>query len=72
MRTVDVARLLESGTTSVTQPAMTREQFAREKNYRAAVTVARSMLSQDLITSAEMKRIERFFARKFSPVWGHL
>lgn len=72
MRTVDAARLLEPDRASLSAPAMTREQFAREKSFRAAMAVARSLHEQGLITGAEMKRMKRFFAHKFSPMWGHL
>ena len=51
---------------------MTHEQFKRELNYDAALSVARRMLTAGLISRAEFVRIDAILQEKFSPVWGGL
>ena len=54
------------------QTLLTREQFERELNYDAALSVARRMLAAGLISRAEFVRIDAILREKFSPVWGGL
>ena len=54
------------------QPMLTRDQFQRELSYRAALSVARRLLENKLITRKEFVRIDAVLRRKFSPVWGGL
>lgn len=53
-------------------PLLTKEQFERELNYRAALSIARQMREGGLVTPGEFVQIDRFLRRKFSPVWGCL
>lgn len=53
-------------------PLLTKEQFERELNYRAALSIARQMREDGLVTPKEFVQIDRFLRRKFSPVWGGL
>ena len=54
------------------QPMLTHDQFQRELSYRAAISVARQLLENKLITRREFVRIDAVLRRKFSPVWGGL
>lgn len=54
------------------QALLTHEQFERELNYDAALSIARRMLSAGLISRAEFVRIDAILREKFSPVWGGL
>ena len=54
------------------QPMLTLDQFQRELSYRAAISVARRLLENKLITQKEFVRIDAVLRRKFSPVWGGL
>ena len=54
------------------QTLLTYEQFERELNYDAALSVARRMLAEGLISRAEFVRIDAILREKFSPVWGGL
>jgi len=49
---------------------MTTEQFDREKNYLAAVAVARAMLKQRIIDDDDFDKMEVVFRMKFSPPIG--
>ena len=53
-------------------PMLTHDQFQRELSYRAALSVARRLLENKLITRKEFVRIDAVLRRKFSPVWGGL
>ncbi len=53
-------------------PLLTKEQFERELNYRAVLSIARQMREDGLVTPKEFVQIDRFLRRKFSPVWGGL
>ena len=72
MRPVDVSKCVGQSYEHVTQKPMTPEQFGREKRYRLAMTIAKSLLKNELITQDEYAHIDTIFARKFSPVWGGL
>ena len=54
------------------QPMLTLDQFQRELSYRAAISVARRVQTEEIITRREFVRIDTFLRRKFSPVWGGL
>ena len=54
------------------QPMLTHDQFQRELSYRAAISVARRLLENKLITRKEFVIIDAVLRRKFSPVWGGL
>lgn len=54
------------------QPMLTHDQFQRELSYRAAISVARRLLENKLITRKKFVRIDAVLRRKFSPVWGGL
>lgn len=54
------------------QPMLTLDQFQRELPYRAAISVARRLQTEEIITRREFVRIDTFLRRKFSPVWGGL
>ena len=51
---------------------MTKEQFEREKNYQAAMVIARNLRRQALITEKEYRQIRSIFFRKYQPVIGTL
>lgn len=53
-------------------PLLTKEQFERELNYRAALSIAKQMREDGLVTPGEFVQIDRFLRRKFSSVWGGL
>lgn len=55
-----------------TASILTKEQFERELNYRAALSIAKQMQEDGLVTPKEFVQIDRFLRRKFSPVWGGL
>ena len=55
-----------------TAPILTKEQFERELNYRAALSIAKQMREDGLVTPGEFVQIDTFLRRKFSPVWGGL
>ena len=54
------------------QALLTRDQFERELNYDAALSIARRMLTAGLISRAEFVRIDAILREKFSPVWGRI
>lgn len=54
------------------QPMLTHDQFQRELSYRTAISAARRLLENKLITRKEFVRIDAVLRRKFSPVWGGL
>ena len=51
---------------------LTREQFDREADYRAAMAIMRNLHAQGLLTDKEYGHIEPILAKKFSPVWAGL
>ncbi|MDR1409621.1 MAG: hypothetical protein LBJ12_05050 [Oscillospiraceae bacterium] len=51
---------------------MTTEQFARERDYGAAISIARSMLRRGLITEREYRKIDTMLGRKYRPIIGGL
>lgn len=51
---------------------MTPEQFEREKNFRVAMTIAKSMLAHGLITAADYDQINGMLIEKYVPIIGSL
>lgn len=51
---------------------MTPEQFEREKTYQITISIARSMLQQEIITKREFKKINRIMVEKYHPLIGSL
>lgn len=51
---------------------MTKEQFECEKNYRVSLSIAKSMLSKNLITDHEYIKINKILITKYKPVLGGL
>lgn len=51
---------------------MTSAQFEREKNYRAAICIAKNMLSEDLINRKEFNKIKSILIAKYNPAIGSL
>jgi len=49
---------------------MTPEQFDREKNYQAALAVARAMRKQGIVDDDDFDKMEAVFRLKFSPPIG--
>ena len=49
---------------------MTREQFEREMNYRAAMNIAKEMLRRGFIDAKDYAKIDAAFKRKYKPVIG--
>ena len=51
---------------------MTKEQFVREWNYCAAISIAKFMRLEQVITEKEYLKIEKRFNRKYCPIIGGL
>ena len=49
---------------------MTDAQFEREKNYRAAVPIAKEMLKAEVISAEDFEQVKVFFIERFQPVFG--
>ena len=49
---------------------MTKEQFARERDYGAAVLIAKTLLRAGLISEREYRKIDTILTRKYQPVIG--
>jgi len=49
---------------------MTPEQFDREKKYQAALSVARALLKNGIITEDDYDKIEEVLRMKFLPLIG--
>jgi len=49
---------------------MTDQQFQREANYRAAISVAKEMLTAGIISDDDFSKIKAFFIEKFQPVFA--
>jgi uncharacterized membrane protein len=61
-----------SKTGSERRRAVNNEQFDREKNYGAAISIAKALLSKGLITEKEYAKIDTIFIRKYRPIIGGL
>lgn len=51
---------------------MTEEQFRAEKCYQVAMSVARRMLREELITEEEYRQFDTKMTEKYAPVFGTL
>jgi hypothetical protein len=51
---------------------MTKEQFSRERDYNAAISVARTLCKNGCITDKEYHKINAIFLRKYRPIIGSL
>ena len=51
---------------------MNRQQFQREKEYGAALAIAKAMLNKSLITANDYRRLRAALMRKYRPVIGSL
>ncbi|MCL2194387.1 MAG: hypothetical protein FWB76_00330 [Oscillospiraceae bacterium] len=49
---------------------MSTQQFNREANYQAALSMARDMLRQGVIDDDDFVKIEAHFRMKFSPCFS--
>ena len=49
---------------------MTQEQFARERDYGASVSIAKTLLRAGLITEKEYRKIDTMFTQKYRPIIG--
>ena len=49
---------------------MTKEQFAREVDYGAAMSIAKAMLRAGLITGKEYRKIDTIYCKKYRPIIG--
>ncbi|WP_040197168.1 SHOCT domain-containing protein [Candidatus Soleaferrea massiliensis] len=47
---------------------MTAEQFDREKNYGAAISLAKTLLFKGLITEKEYDKIDKILIGKYRPI----
>lgn len=61
-----------SQTGSGRRRAVNKEQFDREKNYGAAISLAKGLLSKGLITEKEYAKIDTILIRKYRPIIGGL
>ena len=51
---------------------MPSEQFEREKEYGARMSIFREMLKSELITKKEYDKIDTIFIKRHSPIFGTL
>jgi hypothetical protein len=51
---------------------MTKERFEQEKNYVLAVSIAKDLLKQELITDSEFRKIIKVFMEKYRPIIASL
>ena len=51
---------------------MTQEQFDREAKYRAAISIAKKMLVNGIISDADFAKIKVLFITKFKPVFADI
>ena len=47
---------------------MNEEQFNREKNYRVAIAIAKSMLVKEIIDKKDYKKINKLLVKKYNPI----
>lgn len=55
-----------------TDTTMTAEQFDREKSYGASLSLAKTLLSEGLITEKEYAKIDTILKGKYRPIIGGL
>lgn len=51
---------------------MTKEQFEREKNYRSAMSLAKSLRNQKVISEEDYQKVDAFMMAKFQPILSGL
>ena len=51
---------------------MTAEQIKKEKNYRAAVGIAKDMLIKRIINKGDFNKINKMLIEKYNPIIGAL
>ena len=51
---------------------MTKEQFNREISYNTAMAIARSLLTNGLISDKDYRKIDTMFKKKYRPIIGGL
>jgi hypothetical protein len=51
---------------------MTPDQFARERDYGAMLSIAKNMCREKLITDREFQKIRHKLLKKYRPVLGTL
>ena len=51
---------------------MTTEQFERERQYRVAIAIVRSMLRQGVIDRDDFAEMRRLLIEKYKPLFGGL
>jgi hypothetical protein len=51
---------------------MTKEQFGRERDYGASISIAKALLRAGLITEREFRKIDTNFQRRYRPMIGGL
>ena len=51
---------------------MTTLQFEGEKSYRLAITIAKTMLNNNLISKSDFKKIDSMLISKYQPIIGGL
>ncbi|MEI7961972.1 MAG: SHOCT domain-containing protein, partial [archaeon] len=49
---------------------MTTLQFEGEKSYRLAITIAKTMLNNNLISKSDFKKIDSMLISKYQPIIG--
>ena len=52
--------------------AVNKEQFDREKDYHAAISIAKALLSKGLVTEREYDKIDTILIGKYRPIIGGL
>lgn len=58
--------------TDLVVTAMSKSDFRNEKLYQATMSMARRMLSEELISEEEYRQIDTIFLAKYRPVFGTL
>lgn len=51
---------------------MTADQFARERDYRVALTIAEVMLANGILSPEEYEAIIPMLVEKFSPIFANI
>ena len=51
---------------------MTSEQFEREKHYQAAMSLAKTMLAEGILTLDDIRVIDTMLRAKYNPLFGSL
>jgi len=49
---------------------MTRAQFDRERDYGAALSIAKTLLRAGLVSDREYRKIDTILSRKYRPIIG--